>query len=355
VPLFAPTAYLSWARRFYGKVPFDLATSGIPLAEIKSATALDRIEAYSDVRRAIARYNDVPEDEVLPVLGTSHGIFVAYAAACARGDELLIETPGYEPLTRAAEGLGLGVRTFDRRAEEGFSVDLDRVLGAVGPKTKGIVLSTLHNPTGVRVPDAVLADLADRAEARGVTLFVDEVYAPFDRLTDSGVFRSSARKLSRNIVALGSLTKAYGLGMLRLGWMLASPDLVARGEDVLLATVGHLPLSHAAIGAEALASIDTYSARTRALVAGKRSVVERWVATLPDAAWSAPKEGLFGLVTLPGRGDLTSRIETLAATKGVLVAAGAFFGAPASFRLSWATCPPSTLEQALHALAELAR
>jgi aspartate/methionine/tyrosine aminotransferase len=354
VPLFAPTTYLSWARRFYGKVPFDLATSGIPLAKIEAASGLDRIEAYRDVRRAIAHYNDVPEPEVLPVLGTSHAIFVAYAAACERGDELLVESPGYEPLVRAAEGLGLAVRTFERRSAQGFSVDADRVLAAIGPKTRGIVLSTLHNPTGVRVPDAVIADLAARAEPRGVRLFVDEVYAPLDRLTEGGVFRSSARKLSRNVVAFGSLTKAYGLGMLRLGWMLASAEIVERGEDVMLATVGHLPLSHAAIGAAALGSIDSYSARARALFEGKRAVVESWVATLRDAQWSAPTEGLFGMVTLPGRGDLTPRIEALAASKGVLVAAGAFFGAPESFRLSWATCPPAALEEALHSLAEIA-
>jgi aspartate/methionine/tyrosine aminotransferase len=355
VPLFAPTAYLSWARRFYGKVPYDLATSGIPLAEVNAAPSHAGLEAYDDVRKAIARYNDVPDEQVLPVLGTSHAIFVAYAAACDRGDELLIETPGYEPLTRAAEGLGLVPRTFERRADEGFAIDVERVIAAIGPKTRGIVVSSLHNPSGVRVPDPSLTDLAARAEARGVILFVDEVYAPFDTLTDGGVFGGSARRLSRNVVALGSLTKAYGLGMLRLGWVLGPPEIIARGGDVLTATLGHLPLAHAALGKTVLDSIDTYSARTRALVAGKRKIVESWVATLADAQWSAPSEGLFGMVTLPGRGDLTARIEHLAERQGVLVAAGGFFGAPESFRLSWATSPLSALEPALHRLTEITR
>jgi len=165
------------------------------------------------------------------------------------------------------------------------------------------------------------------------------VYAPFDALTDAGIFRGSARRLGPNVVALGSLTKAYGLGMLRVGWVLAAPAVVARADDVLLATLGHLPLAHAAVGAAALTEIEAYAARARALVAGRRERVEAWIATRREAQWSAPTEGVFGLVTLPGRGDLTPAIEHLATEKGVLVAAGSFFGAPSSFRLSWASTP----------------
>ena len=52
-------------------------------------------------------------------------------------------------------------------------------------------------------------------------------------------------------------------------------------------------------------------------------------------AWSEPQGGLFGLVTLPGQGDLTPRIESAARDHDVLVAPGAFFGVPNAFRLAW--------------------
>ena len=57
------------------------------------------------------------------------------------------------------------------------------------------------------------------------------------------------------------------------------------------------------------------------------------------------------MLTLPGRGDLRPRIEEMAAKSGVLVGAGSFFGAPESFRLSWATCNVERFQQGLELLA----
>ena len=103
------------------------------------------------------------------------------------------------------------VRTYERRADEGFRVDPERVAAAVTPRTRLIVVTNLHNPSGVRTPDATLLELAKIAEARGAYLLVDEVYAPFDDLPEDGVFRTSARKLGPNVLAVSSLTKCYGL------------------------------------------------------------------------------------------------------------------------------------------------
>ncbi len=357
--MFAPTRYISWALQFYGHVPYDLASSGIPSVKWSELGApapdVDDPGAYAAFTDAIARYNDVTPAEVTPALGTSHAIFLAYASTLSAGDEILVEHPGYEPLTRAAEGLGVTVRTFERRAEEGFRVVPERVAAAIGPRTRAIVVTTLHNPTGVRVPDATLRELAAIAEARGAYLIVDEVYAPFDDLPEDGVFRRSARKLAKNVIAISSLTKCYGLGWFRVGWVLGPEEIVQRASAAAVATLGHLPLAHAAFGAAALRAIGPLARRAKALAAGKREIAERWVATLPDARWSAPADGLFGMVSLPGRGDLRARIEARAREAGVLVGAGSFFGAPESFRLSWATCDAARFEEGLRLLEPLAR
>jgi aspartate/methionine/tyrosine aminotransferase len=355
--MFAPTRYITWAMKFYGKVPYDLASSGIPLAPWSELgvpePSSDDPSAYQAFRDAVATYNDVPEADVVPALGTSHALFLAYASLVSPGDEVLVETPGYEPLTRAAEGLGAVVRTYERRADEGFAVLPERVAAAVTPRTRAIVVTNLHNPTGVRIPDATLRELAAIAEARGAYLLVDEVYAPFDALADDGVFRGSARKLAPNVVAVASLTKCYGLGMHRIGWVLAPPEIVARAEAAVVATCGHLPLSHAARGAAALANIAPLSKRAKRLFTEKRAIAATWAGTLPHVTWSAPASGLFGLVTVPGAGDLLPRIESWAEESGVLVGAGTFFGIPEGFRLSWATLGREGFEEGLGRLREL--
>jgi aspartate/methionine/tyrosine aminotransferase len=357
--VFGPTRYISWALEFYGKVPYDLASSGIPLVKWSElglpAPEIDDPAAFQTLTKAIARYNDVSPEEVTPALGTSNAIFLAYAAMLSPGDEILVEQPGYEPLTRAAEGLGATVRTFTRRLEDGFRVVPERVAAAIGPRTRAIVVTSLHNPTGVRVDDATIRELADIAGARGAYVLVDEVYAPFDDLPESGVFRRSARKLAKNVVAISSLTKCYGLGMHRVGWVLGPEELSERARAASIATFGHLPLSYASYGVAAFGAIGQLAKRARALLAGKRELAARWVATLPNAHWSAPSDGLYGLVTLPGRGDILPRIEARAREAGVLVGAGTFFGAPESFRLSWASCDAARFTEGLHLLEPLAK
>lgn len=356
--MFARTKYIEWALRFYGRAPYDLASSGVPLVaagDLGGDLAFDPgdLGAYARLIESIATYNDRPAAEVVPALGTSHGVFLAYAAMLSPGDEVLVEHPGYEPLTRAAEGLGATVRTFERREEDGFAVDPAEVAARVGPRTRAIVVSSLHNPSGARIPDDTLRELAAIAEARGAYLLVDEVYAAFDDLAPGGIFRGSARRLAPNVVAVSSLTKCYGLGMYRLGWLLGPEEITTRAKDASIATFGHLPLAHAAYGVSAFAALDRLAARARGLLEGKRAMAEAWVASLPQARWSAPREGLFGLVTLPGRGDLLSEIERLAEYGGVLVGAGTFFGAPSSFRLSWASCDKERFAEGLSRLEPL--
>ena len=137
--MFSPVAYIRWTQRFYGKVPFDLATSGIPLATWELGVPepdLDDLGAYERFRHALAVYNDVPVDEVVPALGTSQGVFFAYAAVLSPGDEVVVEHPGYEPLTRTAEGLGAVVRTFERRSDEGFRISPGRVAARMTARTR---------------------------------------------------------------------------------------------------------------------------------------------------------------------------------------------------------------------------
>jgi aspartate/methionine/tyrosine aminotransferase len=294
-------------------------------------------------------------EEVTPAVGTSNAIYLAYAAMLAPGDEILVETPGYEPLLNTAEGLGATVRTFPRLERESFAVDPARVAAAMTPRTRAIVVTTLHNPSGVRIPEATLRDLAAIAAAQGAYLLVDEVYAPFDRLADDGIFRGGARKLAPNVIAISSLTKCYGLGMHRIGWVLAPEEITERAAAAAVATVGHLPLSHASYGVVAFDAIGALSRRARTIVESKREIAAAWAGSLRDAHWSAPEDGLFGLLTLHGRGDLLPRIEETALTAGVIVGAGSFFGAPSSFRLSWANCDVSRFREALDRLAPLVK
>lgn len=354
--MYAPSLYLRWARRFYGQVEFDLATSGIPTAAdgelaVPEANGTDGAdEAWARLRREIAWHNDVEAGEVLPALGTTHALWLGCAAlTTSRGDEVIVEQPAYEPLIRIAEGVGARVVQVPRG--RGFALDPERIASAMTARTRAVIVTNLHNPSGVRAQDDVLRAIASAAERRGAFLVVDEVYSPFDAFIDErAVFRGSARKLAPNVVAVSSLTKCYGLGPERIGWVLGPGDVIDRAGDALIASAGMLPRSHLRVGLGAFAGLPALASRSRRLLSNKRERVASWVASC-GLSWSAPAEGLFGLVSVPGRGDLTPAIERAARERQVLVAPGSFFGVPGAFRLAW-SISADLLDEGLGRLAE---
>jgi aspartate/methionine/tyrosine aminotransferase len=354
--MYPPSQYLRWARRFYGQVKFDLATSGIPTVPsgelaADETTPNDGPAAWARLCQQIASHNDVGVDEVLPALGTSHALWLACASLASPGDEVIVEEPAYEPLAGIAAGVGAHVVHVPRDARAGFALDPERFERAMTPRTRAIVVTNLHNPSGVRAGDEVLRAVARVAERAGAFLVVDEVYAAFDALIDEGgVFRGGARKLAPNVVAVSSLTKCYGLGPDRIGWLVGPKDVVDRAGDALIASTGMLPRSYARTGVAAFSRLLELAARSRSLLSGKRERVATWVAS-HGLTWSGPKEGIFGLVSVPGREDLTPAIEKAARTRQVLVAPGAFFGLPAAFRIAW-SLPGDLLDEGLQRLAE---
>src|SRR5271154_4576424 len=99
--MFEPIDYLEWARRLFGKVRFEFATSGVSAVTlpasslVESSPAADRAQR---LRASIARYNGVEDGEVVATLGTTHAMWLAYMALIEPGDDVLIEAPAYAPL-----------------------------------------------------------------------------------------------------------------------------------------------------------------------------------------------------------------------------------------------------------------
>lgn len=349
-------AYLPWAIKNHGRARFDLATSGIPpiaQSELGAIPNLDGPEGWERLKSAIANHHRVPVAEVVPALGASHGLWLGYSAMIEPGDDVLVEEPAYEPLVGAALAAGASVRRFERSAKDGFALDPERVFAALTPETRVVAVTNLHNPTGVRASDEVLRAIAARLAKQNAFLFVDEVYAPFDHLVGpDGVFFGSARRLGANVVVTASLTKAYGLGPQRIGWVIGPERVIERATDVILSTFGGYPLSWMHRGVLSFEHVGALAERTRGLLGTKRATIEAWMKARPHIGWSAPQAGLFGFATLDTNQHVREAIERGIETLEVVVVPGEFFGIPSGFRLGW-SLPEAKLEDALGRLDAL--
>jgi aspartate/methionine/tyrosine aminotransferase len=349
---FAPIRYLAYARREFHAARHDLASSGtpeLPAAELGPPERPDDYSAWGRYLAALSRRYDVPEVEIVPALGASGGMFVAYASLCQPGERVLVETPTYEPLVATAQALGLRVERFARRRDRGFALDPDEIGRALGPGVRAVVLSDLHNPSGVAADTHALIALARLLEARDAYLIVDEVYGDLRELQAPGSPRS-ARCLGPNVAAVGSLTKQFGLSWARAGFVFLPPEAAMRAREVVTHAAGHLPPVTAAYGARALERVDMLEQRRRSLLAGKRSIIDAWLARQGDRFVWTPShpEAPFGFVVETGARaqHLFERLERGARERGVLVAPGEFFDDPAGFRLAW-NLPAAALPEAL--------
>ena len=338
--MYPRSRYLEWAIAHGGTCKYDLATSGTrsacSLVDTRHVDLHD-IGGWENLRTAIANANDVPREHVAPALGTAHAVWLAYAALVSPGDAILIESPAYEPLIGAAAGIGAVIHRYDRPQNKGFQLDPDIVASRLTPKTKLVVVSNLHNPSGARASHDALVAIAEAAAKIGANVLVDEVYASFDDLCEAdGVWRKTSMRVADNVVAVSSLTKCYGLGPHRIGWVLAPVDVVQRIEAVMLSTCAMLPVSHANLACAAFKVLPALAERAKETLAEKRARAAAWVASRADLSWHAPEAGLFGFVSLKKKSpDVRAAIERGMREEHVMVVPGEFFDMPNGFRLAW--------------------
>jgi len=334
---FHESSYLPWARR-RAPIRFNLARSGVP------RLALDRLSPPLDyllttdtnddgwpplLERLAARYG-VTRAHVVTTHGCSMANHLVFAALVDAGDDVLIETPGYEPLARLAGYRGARVVPLLRREEDAWRVDPDAVRRAMTPRTRLVVLSNLHNPTGARDDDATVAAIAECANRAGAHLLVDEVYLEF--LYADGA--TTAARLADNVVTTRSVTKAFGLDTLRLGWVIAEPvlaDRIRRLNDLFTPGTAHPSERLTALALDGAAEI---LSGTNALLARNIALVDAFVAAHPLLSWIRPPAGTVGFLRVEGI-DTAALAEHLHRDHDVAVVPGHFFAAPGYLRIGW--------------------
>lgn len=330
--------YMHWAKT-RSSAQFNLAISGlgnVPLADLGARTEdleLTRSGGYGygPLQQALARRLNVSVESIVAAIGTSLANHLAMAYLVKPGDEVLIERPTYEPLLALAEYLGAEVKRFDRRFEEGFRILPDEIERKISPRTRLIVMTNLHNPTGVLTDDETLRQIRAIARSVNARVLVDEVYL-------EALFETPVRTcflLGNEFVVTSSLTKAFGLSGLRCGWITAEPD-VAQGiwrlNDLFGVMAAH-PAERLSV--IALQQLDQISARAKALLQSNHEMVNQFLDSRDDLEAVRPE---FGTIVFPRvkHGTTDQLIEVLRTKYDTSVVPGSFFEMPAHFRLGFA-------------------
>ncbi len=301
---------------------------GLSLADVIT------VEPYEDgwrpVMERIAGMQGITADGVVTTHACSMANHLVFAAFVEAGDDVLLETPVYEPLACLAEYFGARVVPLPRREENAWRIDPDDVRRALTERTTLVVLSNLQNPTGAHDTDATLRETAEAAAGVGAHVLVDEVYLDFMRPAGA---RTAAR-LAPNVVTTNSMTKVYGLDALRFGWVLAEPPLaerIRRLNDLFAANTAH---PSARIAFHALGTADQIIRNVNELLDRNRERVDHFIQSEARLSWAKPAAGTIGFVRVDGI-DTASLADHLYRDHAVATVPGNFFGAPEYMRIGW--------------------
>lgn len=168
-----------------------------------------------ELRRALAQYIGYPIDQIVVGNGMDGVLDALMRLFVEKNDEAIISIPTfpyYELFTLACGG----VPQFVPR-NSNFDVDVDKLLRAVNEKTKIVFLCSPNNPTGNLMKESNLRLVLDATES---TVIVDEAYAEFADFSIVEIVREY-----ENLVVTRSMSKAFGLAGLRIGYAIAPPDI----------------------------------------------------------------------------------------------------------------------------------
>jgi aspartate/methionine/tyrosine aminotransferase len=291
---------------------------GYPLSDGSHQTR-DRIATW---------YPGATVDNVTVVNGGSEANFLTLWTLLEPADRLAFMVPNY------MEGWGLG-RHFGEATDvfhltlqgDRWELDLDELEGAVSPSTKIVMVCNPNNPTGHVLTDGEMDAIVDAADRVGAWLVADEIYRGAELETDE----ASASFWGRydKVAITSGLSKAFAMPGLRLGWIVASSELIREvweRHDYTTLTPGMLSDVVAGIAMEP-ATRERVLGRTRGIVRAQYPLLEEWFRTHANAfRWVAPMAGAIAFIEydLPiPSGELIDRVRT---EQSVLLVPASVFG-----------------------------
>jgi aspartate/methionine/tyrosine aminotransferase len=346
---FVPFQLEEWQSLHEQDVDFNLADSGVQPVPVKEL--LDNPELNERMREVALHYpvvNGSPRlreligslykttpSNVLVTVGAAEANSVALQTLLEPGDEVVAMEPSYRQLWGITRNLGCTFKQFHLNPNKEWRVDLGELEAAVTSRTKLIGITNPNNPTGKILNEAEIDRVVKIAAKHGTWILADEVYRGTERLTD--IETPSFFGRYDRIIAVHSLSKAYGLSGLRIGWVVAprkSIESIWRRHEYATISAGVLDMFFAEI-ALAEPTRTRLLTRTRKFIREGYARLEGWIAEhSPLLSVVPPESTALAFVRYQLDMPSTAVADALRRSAGVLVAPGEYFGIENHLRIT---------------------
>jgi aspartate/methionine/tyrosine aminotransferase len=333
------------------RVEYNLSESGVhpmkidelvqdgQLIEELLATEMGYVQTNGSIElreRIAALYPGAKPENVLVTVGAAQANYTTILTVLEPGDEIVIMLPNYMQIWGLAKNFGLRPKSFSLKEELEWGIDLDGLDRTVSNKTKLIAICNPNNPTGHIMSIDEMDAVVNAADRVGAWLLADEVYAGAERVTDE-VTPTFWGRYDR-VLAVNSLSKAYGLPGLRVGWVVAPTEtceeIWAHQDYITICTTmfGNKLASHALSPDVRTRILD----RTRKYIRKGYGNLEQWCNEHEDLfSLVPPQAAAIAFVRYHRDINSSELVRRLINEQGTFVVPGDHFGMDRYLRISF--------------------
>lgn len=362
---FQPFKLERMLSKYENVVEYNLSESGVhplTLRELLDPVVIEELldtglnypqtNGILELRKNIAAlYPGATPDNVLVTVGAAEANYISVQTIAKPGDRIAVMLPNYMQIWGIAHNSGMKASSFHLKEEQGWALNLSEL--NISEKTKLISVCNPNNPTGYILTEEEMDSIIAAAERVGAWLLADEVYSGTERVTD--VETPSFWGRYDKVLAINSLSKAYGLPGLRIGWVVAPADTI----DKLWARHEYLAIDTTML-ANKLAAIALSDEVRPRLIERVRNYIRRGFPVLDT--WLKSHEETFSFVPPHAAAiafvhyhldmNSTALVERLIHEKSVLIVPGDHFGLDHFVRISFGL-PHNYLKPALDRIHDL--
>lgn len=309
------------------------------------------------LREALAGYfeglynRSFSPDEFFVTCGGMQAIQLAMQLTVGAGDEVVLLSPAWPNFAGAAiiQGAQLKYVALDH-GEDGWTLDLDRLFDACGPKTKVLVINSPANPSGWTASEAELRAILEFAREKGLWIIADEIYGRFYYDSDGAVGVAPSfqtmRETHDRILFAQTFSKNWAMTGWRIGWLQGPPALGQIVENhIQYNTSGVAPFMQRA-GIAAIENAGEFAQGQIDRAAEGRAIICETLDKFANVRFKRPAGAFYAFFSIDGHDDSMATAFRLVDEANIGLAPGVAFGpgAEAFYRVCYLRSPEALRE-----------
>ena len=346
----------------YDRIKYNLTESSVAdmkLSDIMDPSQLfDILLSYGDhkgvlpLREEIAKqYDGLTPNDILVTTGACMALFLVNATILSPGDRILVMGPNYAANFEVPRSLGINVEFIPITFQKRFNITLEDIIKHYKNDVKLISITVPHNPTGAVLEKEDFLNILHFAKSKRCYILVDETY----RELTFGDKLPLAATTDEYAISVESLSKAYGIPGLRIGWLATQNKelmerFLAAKEQICICN----SILDETIAAHVLKNKEKILPPIMESNQQKFAVVKEWITNEPRLEWIEPKGGVvcFPKIKEEANINISQFYENLN-KMGTFVGPGHWFEMPDSYmRIGYAWMSIEKLKEALNTISQ---